>query len=546
LVRGSITLISKIKILRRPGFWLILVLLVLISLPHYQESLEHPSFLAEMVSALGLTRHAFERVLYLAPIVWAGFLFGGKGSLITSLGALACMLPRAILISEYQTDALFESSAVFIIGNVLAISFSALRKEREYRWRLEKTKRELETSIQIIKQNEKRLESLHHISGTVAQSLELDQVLNSAIDNVVNVMQVDVAWIFLLKEETGELHLAVHRGIPKEFAHGIGRLELGEGLSGSVAQSGKPLFVEDAARDSRLTREVVSRYDIHSMLIVPLTSKGKVNGTLCVAMRGQRQFPPEEIELLAAIGNQVGVAVENAHLYQQQQEIAEQLRLMQENLRLQLHQVSRAQEEERKRISHELHDDSIQELVVLSRQIDALSISDGLTESHRQRLEELLQKTTDIIQDIRRLSQDLRPAALDRLGLIPALEWLASDVTRFSGLNTNVNVKGNPRRFPEEVELMLFRIVQEALRNVWRHAEATRADVTVVFDDTRTTFTIADNGKGFKLPRDAGDLAKDGKLGLAGMQERAQLIGAKLKLQSQPGEGTAITVELPR
>jgi two-component system sensor histidine kinase DegS len=364
-------LLSKLtRTIRKPGFWFILVLLVLITIPHYGEAFNYPGFFIQVMSKLDLDRHAFERILYLAPVVWSGFLFGWRGAFITSLVALACMLPRAIFISEHLKDALFESSAVFIIGNVLAISFHSLRREREHRIQLE------------------------------------------------------------------------------------------------IAQ-------------------------------------------------------------------------------QEQQRVAEELKVVQQNLRFYLQQATKAQEEERKRISHELHDDTIQALVVLSRQLDALSSDKGLSEENRLRLEELWQKTDDILKGVRRLSQDLRPAALDRLGLLPALEWLASNVTEYSGIPTKVNVVGEESRLPEEVTIALFRITQEALRNVWRHSGATSAEITVEFDESKTRITVSDNGKGFQLPENIGDLAKDGKLGLAGMQERAQLVGGTLTVQSQPDKGTSITVELP-
>ena len=121
------------RTIRKPGFWFILALLILITLPHYSEAFKYPGLFLQMISNLDLNRHAFERILYLAPIVWAGFMFGWKGAFIVSLVALACMLPRAIFVTEYSKDALFESSAVFIIGNVLAISFHSLRREREHR-----------------------------------------------------------------------------------------------------------------------------------------------------------------------------------------------------------------------------------------------------------------------------------------------------------------------------------------------------------------------------------------------------------------------------
>ncbi len=633
-----------IRTIRKPGFWLILASLALITIPHYASALGHPTFINQLLSQFGLTRQAFERILYLAPIVWAGFIFGWQGAVITSLAAFAAMLPRALLFSPYRQDAIFETVAVFIIGNVLAISFNALRKERERRV---------------------YLTALNRTSSVVSRSLELSEVLNSSIDTVISVMGVDAALIFLLDEEAGELALTAHQGISPEFARGVDRLKLGEGFNGRVAASGEPLFVEDASQDHRLTRTAVKEYEIRSEIIVPLRSKEKVIGTLCAATHSKRWFQMEEIQLLTAIGNQIGVAVENAHLYLKQHEITEQLRVseerfrelfesahdaiwlhnlegdviaankaaghltgyslaeltgmnvksflsteslnlanqvrrqllasepvvqpyeqhltrrdgseafielttslllnkgkvvafqhvardvteqkrLQENQRFYLEQATRAQEEERKRISRELHDDTVQSLVVLSRQLDNLATNDkSLSEETRRRLEELREQTNNIMLGVRRLGQDLRPAALDRLGLLPALEWLAADVTKYSGVATAIKILGSERRFPEEIELVLFRITQEALRNVWRHSKASRAEIIVEFNQNKTGITISDNGQGFNPPAMIGGLARDGKLGLAGMHERARLIGGTLTVDSQPGKGTSVKVELP-
>jgi len=160
-------------------------------------------------------------------------------------------------------------------------------------------------------------------------------------------------------------------------------------------------------------------------------------------------------------------------------------------------------------------------------------------------LERLWQQTNTIMEGMRRLSQDLRPATLDRLGLLPALEWLASDVEKHSGITVEVKTAGAERRVAPEAELVLFRIVQEALRNVWRHSEATSAWVTVEFYDNKTRMTIKDDGKGFDFRSSMGDLTKNGRLGLAGMQERASLLGGSLKLESEPGKGTTVTIEAP-
>jgi len=632
------------KVVLSPGFWLLVAVMILITLPHYHESLRHPAFIKDFMANLGLERHAFERILYLAPIIWAGFIFGWVGALATSLVALACMLPRAVAISLYPSDAIFETVAVFVMGNVIALSFGSLRKEREHRM---------------------QLSVLNRISGVVSETLELSQILKSSTENITDVMNADAAFIFLVDEEKGELYLAATKGVSKKFIDNFGRLKIGEGLNGEVAQTGVPAFVEDASVDVRVTKMAVREENLKSLLIAPLKSTRGIMGTICVAMRSHRQFRRDEVELLTAVGNQIGVAVENARLYDRARESAEQLRAserkyrelfesandaiwvhdmdgnitsanravakltgydegelegmdvrafldedslrlarevrakllngeaiaqpyeqklitkqraeailklttnvitadgkpagfqhigrdvtqekcMQENLRFYLSQITRAQEEERSRIARELHDETIQELVVLARQLDEVSSNErGLSEDARCNLENLRQRTNDIMKNVRRLSRDLRPPALDRLGLVPALEWLASDIEQSTRIKVKVKICGDSQRLPDEVELVLFRIVQEALRNVWKHSQATDANVNVDFSAPKIVITVKDNGKGFDFGEMTGDLVKHGKLGLAGMQERIQLVGGSLKIESKPGSGTTVIIEAP-
>ena len=473
------------KVVCKPGFWLIVVLLVLITLPYYEEALEHPAFLTQLTANLGLTRHAFERVLYLAPIVWAGFLFGWRGAFVTSLVAIALMLPRAIFISLYPTDALFETGAVFIIGNVLAISFDSLRKERKYRTQLEVAHQELQASEQRFRE---LFENAH-----------------------------DAIWLHDLD------------------GNFITANKAAEKLSGYSMEELCKMNVKSFLSDEslNLARQIRSKLLQNEPVEQPYEQRLlKKDGSEAV------------VQLATSLVFDKGEPAAFQHIAR---DITEQKR-MQENLRFYLQQVTKAQEEERKRISHELHDETVQALVVLSRQLDTLASGDKrLPEDSRHRLEEIWKQTDDIIREVRRLSQDLRPAALDRLGLLPALEWLASDVTEYSGIVTKVNILGKQRRLPEEVELVLFRITQEALRNVWRHSQASKAEIKVEFEQNKTRIIVSDNGEGFNLPDKIGDLARDGKLGLAGIQERAQLVGGTLTVQSRPGGGTSIsvTVESP-
>lgn len=226
-------------------------------------------------------------------------------------------------------------------------------------------------------------------------------------------------------------------------------------------------------------------------------------------------------------------------------DISEQKR-MQENLRHYLRQATRAQEEERKRIALEIHDETIQDLVVLSRQIDILKLKGKELNSENSRLlEDLKQNTQDAIQSLRHMSQDLRPATLDRLGLLSSLGFLASEATKNWDIATRVTVKGEVSRLSEEVEVTLFRITQEALRNIWKHSGARTAEILLEFDLHETRLTVVDYGRGFDLRCAASDIDKEGRLGVVGMRERAQLIGSRFQIDSEPGKGTTVTIEVP-
>jgi PAS domain S-box-containing protein len=426
--------------------------------------------------------------------------------------------------------------------------------------------------------------------------------------------------------------------------------------------------VTDGSGDLTLCSSWAVQEKIKAQLIVPLKSKGRVMGTLCAATRTPRKFTAEETELLNAIGNAIGVAVENAGLYQKEREIAEQLRQseenyrglfenateaifvhdlngriiavnracgkltgyppaemagmdigwflsgegpntvgeivrrqlngeavegpfelrlskrdgteaivelmpslivrgeqpvgvqaivrdvtearrMQESLRFYVSQVLKAQEGERLRIARELHDDTAQALTGLSRRLDMLvdtlpASRNRLPEEIHGRLEELRDQSDRILEGVRRFSRDLRPPVLDDLGLLPALKWLAMALEEH-GIATNISVLGEQHRLPDETELALFRIAQEALNNVRKHSGASAVEVTVDFRDGGISMTIADNGEGFEIPGSTSDLAECGKLGIIGMQERTRLLGGTLSVHSEPGVGTSVVVTVP-
>lgn len=209
-------------------------------------------------------------------------------------------------------------------------------------------------------------------------------------------------------------------------------------------------------------------------------------------------------------------------------------------------QIFKAQEDERKRISQEIHDDSIQRLASVASMAQIIS-HDKLVESHaevKEQIEYLKQTIISISQDLRRLSLDLRPTVLDDLGLIPSLCWLVDRLKQESGINARIDVIGNNQEITGKVTVQIFRIVQEALNNARRHSQASNVIVTLQIDNNGIKVTIKDDGQGFTLPKRLEALATGGRLGLIGMQQRVQELNGKFNVQSAPGKGTTISIEV--
>ncbi len=221
-------------------------------------------------------------------------------------------------------------------------------------------------------------------------------------------------------------------------------------------------------------------------------------------------------------------------------------RRMQDSLRYHLSQITKAQEEERKRISRDLHDDSSQALYALSRQVDNFTRDNAdLAADTASFLKKLRQQLNNTLEGIRRFAQELRPPMLDDLGLLATLRWELGELEGRSGMKADLVVVGSERRFSTEVELIIFRILQEALRNVEKHAQASKVGVNIEFGEGKTKVSISDNGKGFDLEGSLAELPRAGKLGLTGMEERVRLLSGSMKIESELGKGTKVTVELP-
>jgi signal transduction histidine kinase len=245
--------------------------------------------------------------------------------------------------------------------------------------------------------------------------------------------------------------------------------------------------------------------------------------------------------LLEAVPSLVKKDEQIVGIYTVSRDITRQ-RQKQENMQNFLAKISSAQEKERKHIAHDLHDGVVQELASLSLDIESL-IRDttDLPQSTTKRLKQVQSKLNETTISLRRFSHRLRPDVLDRLGLAPALETLTKELCP-EGVILYTEIAGTGRRLPPEIELALFRIAQETLRNVRKHALATEVLVKVKFSPHKVSLTIADNGRGFRIPKATDDFVNKGKLGLIGMQERTRSVGGTFTIKSQPGKGTEITV----
>ena len=434
--------------------------------------------------------------------------------MITLAISIAIMLPRAIFISEQPVDALFETVGVTIVGALLVWMIDVQEREKKLRQRVAE-----------------ELETVNAIALTLTQLGELDTMLDHVLGKVLMVIGIPKPkGAILLLDPWGQmLNVRAHRGLCSEFVDRARDVPLEECLCGLTAESGEVLIVQDALHHPRHVRCVEK--EPHAHVCVPLKSKDRLLGIMDLYLPNGFEVHAVDEKMYAAIGRQIGVAVENARLC--------------ENLRFYAWKISEAQEDERKRIARELHDDTAQQLVALSRQLDTLAASEeNLSAAGTERLERLQQRIERTLQEVRRFSRDLRPSVLDDLGLLPAIEGLLPDLEE-SGISTELSISGDRHRLPLDVEMALYRIVQEALNNVSRHARASNVRIDVEFIDSRIKVAVRDDGQGFELSGSPGDFAYAGKFGLLGIQERVQLLHGHFQVQAGKGKGTTVSVDVP-
>jgi signal transduction histidine kinase len=228
-------------------------------------------------------------------------------------------------------------------------------------------------------------------------------------------------------------------------------------------------------------------------------------------------------------------------------EMVAQIGRYQEGLRQYVAAITSTQEEERKRIARDLHDDTVQSLIAVGQRIELAweTLSED-PELAMEQLRDLRKMVTSTVDGLRQFSRDLRPTTLEDLGLVAGLQYLVNEASQKDTVHISLTVQGTIEDLPADMEVAIYRIVQEALTNIRKHARASQADVHAQFSPNQVVITIQDNGQGFDVPDDTTELIKVGNLGLMGLKERAQLLGGQVTISSQPNQGTTITVVLPR
>lgn len=479
--------------LKVPHFWIILAIMVCGAVLYYGDQI--PVLQTIMTQApLEFTHYSVFRILSIIPVAYAAFVFHFRGGVITAIFVSLALLPRPLLISPHQFDALAETAGFLCIG--LLVSWLIDRQQRTVS-RLENTRQELSDSLESIKNEQQQLQFC-------------EDRYRGLFENASEAI--------LACSTTGRI-ISVNRAC--------------EQLTGYT--------------QSELSTTTI--YELFSGMSIE-TVKELFSGKLERITVGET----EELHLIRKDGTEVFIQLKAGPLLRGDQVIGLQAiarnvteeRQLRQNMEYYIAQITRAQEDERLRISRELHDDTVQVLAGLSRDLGSLlSTGRKLPKPTIETLEKLREMADSSLEGVRRFSQDLRPSVLDDLGLVPALKWLTTDLEKQHRLAVKVSINGIQRRLPPEKELTVFRIAQEALNNVARHSQASAVEMTVDFSDDALTLIISDNGQGFDMPTRTSDLVQSAKLGIVGMRERARLIGGTLIVQSEVGVGTTVTLRIP-
>jgi signal transduction histidine kinase len=380
-------------------------------------------------------------------------------------------------------------------------------------------------NARLFTQSERRrrdMEALYRADELLHRSLQLQDVLRAICIVVTDILGADKTSVLVWDERHERMVIGAGRGYSDETLAKLTFLP-GEGIAGKVAVTGKPLFVEDARNDPRTAARInaiTAPEEVVSYICVPIVVRGEVFGVFSVNYRQPQKFSDEDLRPLEALAQRAAVAVQNAELYERAQQVAVL--------------------EERQRLARELHDAVTQTLFSASLIAEVLpKLWDRDPSQVRHRLDELRRLSRGALAEMRTLLFELRPAALAEASLVDLIRQLVEATSSRGAVLVELTLSGDPRPLPAEVNVGLYRLTQEALNNVCKHAEARQAWVKLAYGRGRVELVVRDDGRGFD-PDPA--LIPAGHFGLGIMRERAELLGAKLRVDSRVGAGTTVRI----
>jgi signal transduction histidine kinase len=380
---------------------------------------------------------------------------------------------------------------------------------------------------------ERRL--LQRVIEEIATNVDLDAVLRATVEVVTEATGGDACFLHLWDPTEQRLVL---RAATAGFEEAVGRitLRLGEGIAGWVAEHRQVVTIpEDKWADPRYKYIPELRgEEFTSMLSVPVVSRsGSLVGVFNVHSRERRDFSPDDVAFLRMTASLVAGAIERAHLFRALAEKEAELEAL-------MRRTIEAQEEERRRVATEIHDGVTQQMVSvwyrLQAALRALRSDPDRAEAELARARELVDEALD---EARAAIYDLRPSILDDLGLVPSLRTLAA--RQLEGLDLELELP-ETISLPPHHEVALYRIAQESIANVRKHAEASRVRIVLREEGDDVVLVVEDDGRGFDAATSPGRIS----FGLTGMRERASLAGGTLDVASEPGRGTRLEVRIPR
>jgi signal transduction histidine kinase len=391
------------------------------------------------------------------------------------------------------------------------------------------------------------LDSQRRVLERIATGAPLSNILDTLV-KLIEQQAADMRCAVLIADPGGkQLRFAAAPSIPEDYRKGIEpflRIEPNMGSCGTAAYLREPVYTQDTATDPRWTvcRDVAVRNGLRAIWSTPILSDdNSVLGTFAMYYGEPRLPSPEHIQL-------IDMAIQMARVAIQSKLEEERMRASEAgDMRALSRRLVETQETERRELARELHDRVGQNLTGLSINLGILRghLTDSADAKVRSRLEDSLALLESTASAIAQVSSDLRPPMLDDHGLATTLRWYAQQFSARTGIRVSVDVECPHEAAAPGVQLALFRIAQEALNNVAKHARATKVSLAVGCPASDYLMTISDNGIGFDEPQGGRSKARSG-LGMVTMRERAQAVGGQFEVGSLPDHGTRVLVRVPR